>query len=120
MWAGVEVIIPVPLHKKRYKERGFNQAALMAKELAELKEIKFENTALIKIKNTIPQTSLMAGPRASNVKGAFTLKHKEKIKGKTVILVDDVYTTGATLKECSLTLLKGGVKEVKAVTVAQA
>lgn len=112
--------MPVPLHKQRYKERGFNQAALVAKELAKLKGIEFEKRALVKIKNTLPQTNLMAGPRASNVKGAFSIKHKEKIEGKTVMLVDDVYTTGSTLKECSLTLLAGGVKEVKAVTVAQA
>jgi len=113
-------MVPVPIHPKKLKERGFNQAEILAEELAKLKGIKLEKKALVKIKNTLPQTRLMAEERAANVKGTFQIKSKERIKGKIILLIDDVYTTGSTLRECSLTLLKGGAKEVRAVTVAQA
>ncbi len=113
-------MVPVPIHPKKHKERGFNQAEILAKELAKLKGIDLEKKALVKVKNTLPQTTLTSEERAANVKGVFQLKDKERIKGKIILLIDDVYTTGSTLRECSLTLLEGGAREVRAVTVAQA
>ena len=74
----------------------------------------------MKVKNIPPQTTLAAAERSSNVKGVFKVKSKEKIKGKTVLLVDDVFTTGATIKECSHELIKAGAKDVKVLTIAQA
>jgi competence protein ComFC len=120
IWWKVDVIIPVPLHPKRKKERGFNQAQIIAKELARIKGIELGDKLLLKVKNVPPQTSLRVEERAKNVSGAFLVTQKEKIKKKVVLLVDDVYTTGSTIRECSFALRKAGVKEVKALTVAQA
>jgi ComF family protein len=120
IWWKADVILPVPLHPKRLKKRGFNQAQVIAAELARIKGIKLEERALVKVKNVLPQTFLETEERKKNVSGAFRIVDKEKIKGKTVILVDDVYTTGSTVRECSMVLKKAGAKEVRVLTLAQA
>lgn len=120
LWSGVEAIVPVPLHPAREKKRGFNQAQVLAKRLSKIKNIKLLERRLVKVENIPPQTSLEADERARNVRGAFRMRKYEDLKGKIVLLIDDVYTTGSTLRECSLVLKKAGVKEVRAVTVAQA
>jgi len=120
LWWGLEGIIPVPLFPKKEKQRGFNQAFVIAKELAKRKNIELIKNQLIKVKNTAAQTSLKAAERHKNLKGAFEIIQNHTIKGKTVLLVDDVYTTGSTLQECSEALIKAGVLEVRALTVAQA
>jgi competence protein ComFC len=120
LWWGVEAVIPVPLHPRRKRARGFNQAGVLAKELSKLKGLPLENLVLRKMKNVLPQTSLEREERAKNVRGAYTVLQSRKIKGKTIVLVDDVYTTGSTLKECSRELLRAGAKEVRAITIAQA
>jgi len=120
LWWGVEAIVPVPLHPRRRRERGFNQAQVIAAELARLKGIDLVDDALVKVKNVPPQTSLQARERAHNIRGAFKIKKAEEIEGKTVLLLDDVYTTGSTLRECALALKKSGVKDVRALTIAQA
>ena len=120
LWWQVEGIVSVPLHPKRQKERGFNQAQDIARELARLKGIEVIENHLRKRKNVLPQTSLSRADRQKNVRGAFEVIKPEGIEGKVLLLVDDVYTTGATIKECSSVLLKAGAKEVKALTVAQA
>jgi ComF family protein len=120
IWWKADVIIPVPLHPKRQKKRGFNQAQVIAAELARIKGIKLEEGALVKVKNVLPQTFLEIEERGKNVSGAFRVVDKERIKGKIVILVDDVYTTGSTIKECSMVLKEAGSKEVRALTLAQA
>jgi len=118
-WRNVEVIIPVPLHRKRKKQRGFNQAQVIARELAKLRGIRLEE-ALVKTKNVPPQTLIDWEEREKNVSGAFQVADKEKIKGRCVLLLDDVFTTGATIRECSCALIKAGVREVRAMTLAQA
>lgn len=120
IWWKADVIIPVPLHPKRKKKRGFNQAQVIAAGLARFKGMKLEEGVLVKVKNVLPQTFLETEEREKNVSGAFSVVNKEKIKGKTVILVDDVYTTGATVRECSMVLKKAGAREVRALTLAQA
>lgn len=120
LWWGVEAIVPVPLHPKRKKQRGFNQAQIIAKELAKLKGIELVERSLVKVKNVPPQTSLKAEERKKNVRGAFQVVKNEWIKGRVVLLVDDVYTTGSTISECSAALRKAGAKEVRAITLAQA
>ena len=119
IWWNVDAIVPVPLHPKRKKERGFNQAQIIAKELARIKRIELGDQLLLKIKNVLPQTSLRVEEREESVSGAFAVAKGDKIKGKVVLLVDDVYTTGSTVRECSSVLRNAGVKEVKALTVAQ-
>jgi competence protein ComFC len=120
LWPGVEAIIPVPLHPARKRERGFNQSEVLARRLSKIKQIRLDKNRLVKVKNVPPQTSLEAKARGKNVRGAFRIKKAGELEGKIVLLVDDVYTTGSTIRECSSVLRKAGVKEVRAVTVAQA
>ena len=120
MWWGVDVMIPVPLHPKRKRQRGFNQAQLIAKELSRLKRIEIVEECLVKTKNTPPQTQLDEDQREKNVSEAFGINKGDQIREKVVLLVDDVYTTGATLRECSAVLKEAGAKEVRAITLAQA
>ena len=100
--------------------RGFNQAKIIAEKLARLRGIKLEDGVLAKVKNVPPQTLLEMDEREENVSGAFRVVDEDRIRGKTIILVDDVYTTGSTVKECSSVLRKAGAKEIRAITVAQA
>lgn len=120
LWWETDAIIPVPLHSEKEKERGYNQAKILAKELARRKQIPFIEDQLIKVRRTLPQTSLEAKERGKNLRGAFEIEDREKIEGKIVLLVDDVFTTGSTLQECSLVLRRAGALEVRALTVAQA
>lgn len=120
LWWGVEVIIPVPLHPARKKARGFNQSRVLARELGKLANIGIIEGVLVKSVNVPPQTTLTARERKKNIKGAFKVKDKAKIKDKTILLVDDVFTTGATIQECSTVLINAGAKEVRGVTGAQA
>jgi len=113
------ILIPVPLTKKKLKYRGFNQSAEIAKSLSEKTNLKTELNNLIKIKNTPSQTELSSEQRKENIKDAFVCKNPERIKNKKVFLIDDVYTTGATLEEASKTLKKAGAKEVWGVVVAR-
>lgn len=120
LWWNLNAVVPVPLHKKRKRERGFNQAYELAKYIAEAREIKVLDKVLIKKINVPPQTSLPAEQRKINNIGAYEVHNPHRIRGKVLLLVDDVYTTGATIKECSAVLMKSGAKEVRAVTLAQA
>jgi len=120
LWWGVEAIVPIPLHPKREKKRGFNQARILARELASLKSIELLEGQLVKVKNVPPQTSLEREEREKNVRGAYEVAKRKRIKGKILLLIDDVYTTGSTLRECSAVLREAGAKEVRALTLAQA
>lgn len=120
LWSGLEAIVPVPLHPAKERKRGFNQARLLARELAQRTGIPLVNKRLVKVRATPAQTSLEARDRGINLKGAFLVKKAAGLSGKIVLLVDDVCTTGSTLRECSRALRRAGVKEVRAVTVAQA
>ena len=116
----VDVMIPVPLHIRRLRERGFNQALLLVKELNRRIGIPYEERVLKKIKDTPVQIALKKRERKKNLTGAFQVKTQEAIQGKAVMLVDDVYTTGATVNECSRALLKAGAERVAVLTVARA
>ncbi|MCX7973499.1 MAG: ComF family protein [Candidatus Aminicenantes bacterium] len=120
LWEGLDLVVPVPLYPKRKKERGFNQAEELARHICRAKKIPLAPRALIKIKDNLPQASLEAKERRQNVKGVYELIQKDQIKDKTILLVDDVFTTGSTLNECSLILKKAGAREVRALTIAQA
>lgn len=120
LWSGIEAVVPVPLHPAKEKRRGFNQAALLAKALAGRMGLPVVNGHLIKTRPTAAQTSLQAGERETNLRGAFRVRKAAGLAGKVVLLVDDVYTTGSTLRECSRTLKRAGVEEVRAVTIARA
>ena len=101
-----DIILSVPMHKSKQSVRGYNQSALIAKELSNELDIKFEKNNLIKIKDTKTQSTLTKNQRKDNIKGAFLVKDKLKIKNKKIILVDDIYTTGNAVNECSKILKK--------------
>ena len=119
IWWGVDAVVPVPLHPKRKKYRGFNQAFVLAKIIAREKDKALITNCLVKAENRPPQTIVEAYEREKNIKEAFAVK-KANVKDKVILLVDDVYTTGATVKECCDTLLQAGAKEVRIITLAQA
>lgn len=115
-----KIIIPVPLHPKRLRWRGFNQAELLAKNIADYFELPLENYILIRKRNNIPQVEIKdRRERMENIKDAFGCVNTELIKGKTIILIDDVCTTSATLSECAKVLKKSGAQEVWGVVVAR-
>lgn len=109
----------VPLHADRVAERGFNQAGLLAEGLSRLSGTPV-CTSLTRVRNTPSQTDLSARQRRRNVADAFAVADPRGIKNSVVVLVDDVATTGATLRECARTLLRAGAREVRAITVARA
>ena len=113
------IIIPAPLSRERLRERGFNQALLLAEVASLITGIPIERNAVAKIKHTATQVSLKnRNKRLANPKGAFAITDPEKIKGMRIILIDDVYTTGATLNEIKRILTKTGAKEVIGFTLA--
>ena len=124
----INVILPVPLHIKRLMKRGFNQAHLLIRDWhlkakqneIDLQDCKIESDVLVRTTPTVAQTALSRSQRAINVRNAFILKSKEKIVNQNVLLVDDVYTTGATVNECAGVLLEHGAKRVDVLTLARA
>jgi ComF family protein len=117
--ANCDIICAVPLHKKRLKERKFNQAVLIAKNLS---KDKFIPDLLWRLVNTAAQVKLKKKEREKNLKKAFLVnkKYHKLIKGKKILLLDDVMTTGATVNNCAKTLKKFGAKEIIILTVAKA
>jgi ComF family protein len=115
-----DAIVPVPLHKSRLQQRGFNQALLLGKTLGKIHGKKVLPSILQRIRNTIPQVELDHRQRVKNVRGAFAVKNPQEIMDKRLLLVDDVLTTGATVNECARVLKKYGAREVLVLTLARA
>lgn len=114
------IIIPVPLHKRRFNWRGFNQALLLSQDLAVKFNLAIEDGLLIRKKNTKPQTKIKSlEERKQNIKGAFFCSQNDLLKNKNVIIIDDVCTTLATLNECALELKKAGAKNIWGLVVAR-
>lgn len=114
------IIIPVPLHSKRLRWRGFNQAELLAENLAKWFDLPIEKSVLVRTKNNIPQVEIKERrARLENIRDAFVCPENPELKNKTVILVDDVCTTAGTLSECAKVLKKSGAREVWGVVVAR-
>ena len=113
------LIMPVPLHPKRLRERGFNQSLVLAKAVRPLLDARLDFLSLRRVKYTQPQTGLKRDERRKNVKGAFGLAGLPDLKGRTVILVDDVATTGTTLNECARVLKKAGCEKVYCLVLAR-
>lgn len=112
------VLVPLPLHKKRERTRGFNQAELIARHFGRRIGLGVNTDILRKMKPTVPQVELLSHERKENVKDAFSVFYPEKIREKTVILIDDVKTTGATIEEAARMLKKAGARRIWAVTFA--
>ena len=117
---GDYVLVPVPLEKRKLKWRGFNQSEEIGKEISKFLNIPLINDILFKIKETLPQVELSEKEREENIKGVFIIRNRKKISGKKILLVDDVYTTGSTMKECAQLLKKAGAKEVIGIVIARA
>lgn len=113
------VLVPVPLHKRRQSVRGFNQAELLARRLAKLLGLRADSHALLRIKETSAQPGLGKAERLSNLTGAFR-GERRRVDNLTVVLVDDVCTSGATLTEAARAILSSGASDVLALTVAHA
>jgi ComF family protein len=112
---GADGVVPVPLHRSRERRRGFNQARELARHLGlPLRDV------LVRTRRTETQADLPAGKRHGNVRGAFALRPDGQIAGLTVVLIDDVSTTGATLSACAAVLRAAGAAEVRALTAARA
>ena len=116
----VDLIVPVPLHPKRLRWRGFNQSVLLARQVSRAYDLPMDPFIVVRHKETTPQTQLSEAERRRNVRGAFSLRSGKTLHGKTLLLVDDVYTSGATVNECSRVLKQGGAKEVHVLTLARA
>jgi ComF family protein len=114
------LVVPVPLHPSRLVERGYNQAALLARPLAGILGIPFAARALARTMATARQTDLTRDARRANVLHAFTANEPSRLEGESVLLVDDVETTGATLAACRAALLSGGAEAVHTVVMARA
>ena len=116
----VDTIVPVPLHKKRLQQRGFNQALVLARKFFPQDLKKIAPLALERRAFTQPQTGLNKADRNRNVKNAFAVRQPGSIQNKKVLLVDDVYTTGATVNECARILIRSSAREVHVLTLARA
>ena len=113
------LVVPIPLSARRRRERGFNQAELIAREMAATGTFELQTSMLEKCKETKPQATIKnRAERFKNVAGCFKISSPEKIVERNIILVDDIYTTGGTMTEARATLKKAGAREVLCVTVA--
>jgi len=124
----IDIVLPVPLHIKRFRMRGFNQAYLLIRNWQMLAgknpyrpaDIQIERNLLVRAVATAPQSSLGRAGRTVNIKNAFDLNDPDKVKDRRILLIDDVYTTGATVNECARLLLNGGARSVDVLTLARA
>jgi len=114
----VDFIIPIPLYHLKKVERGYNQAMYIAKGLGKASKIKTKANAVKRVKNTLSQTKLNNDQRKGNMLGAFKVKDSKSIKGKNIIIVDDVITTGTTVLELAKVLKKNGANKVFSLSVA--
>jgi len=114
-----DLVVPVPLHPARLVQRGYNQAALLARPVARALGARFEPRALARLRDTAQQANLDRAARSENVARAFAVPTPARVRGRRVLLVDDVSTTGATLRACASALEEAGAGEVVAAVVAR-
>jgi ComF family protein len=115
----IDMIVPVPLHTKRLAERGYNQAQLLAEVVASVSGIRCEPSALERVRETQSQVTVSGAERLVNIKGAF-VANEQIVDGQSVLIIDDVYTTGSTLSACGEALISAGASAVYGLTVTAA
>lgn len=114
---GIDLIIPIPLHRKKERKRGYNQAWVLASKLGEMTGIPAENRGLLRVRQTVPQKELSDRQRKKNLRGAFQTARGWRPEGN-ILVVDDIYTTGATLDEAARILLEAGAQKVFFLTIS--
>ncbi|MDD3364548.1 MAG: ComF family protein [Syntrophomonas sp.] len=114
----IDIIVPVPISHKGLQKRGFNQTELLARQISKELGVKMDSTVIHRVKETPSQTELSREEREKNLLCAFEVTDKKKVSNKSVLLVDDVYTTGSTGRECTRTLLGAGAVRVCIITWA--
>ena len=114
-----DTIVPVPISKKRKKKRGYNQSELLAKEIAYNTNLVLEKESLYKIKDIVEQSKLNKENRLKNIQGVYELVNREKLNKKKILLIDDIYTTGSTVNECSKVLREAKPKKIGVLTLAK-
>jgi len=115
----IDCVLPVPLHLYRLIQRGYNQSEMLAKYVGKYANLPLYKNVLVRNRFTKSQSNFNARGRVGNIKGAFSVKDVECIKGKNILLIDDVYTTGATVEECAKILKRAGAKKVYVATGAR-
>ncbi len=114
----VDLVVPIPLYRKKKLDRGFNQAELLTKYIAKELNFKMSNNNLVRIRRTSTQNKLSKLARRKNVLNAFKIRNEEAFEKKRILLIDDILTTGATVDECSKLILRSGAQKVYVATVA--
>ena len=114
-----DIMMPVPISKKRMKQRGYNQSSLIAENLAKMLDLEYTEKVLIKTKDNKPQSEMDQEARRTNVKDVYKVKNQEKIYNKKVLIVDDIFTTGNTVNECSRVLKENLASGVGVFTIAK-
>ena len=114
-----DIIIPVPISKRRDKQRGYNQSELIAKEIGKFTKINVLQNCIIKDKDIIAQSKLNKEQRQNNIKNAYKIRKEEIINNKNILIIDDIYTTGSTVNECSRILRKANPKNIGILTIAK-
>lgn len=117
-YAGIDLVIPVPLHQKKERLRGYNQSKYIADGVAEALQISVSTNHLLRDKSTESQTKKARYTRYENMQAVFNINNPQDLKGKHILLVDDVITTGATLEACGTSLLNSGVQKLSIAAVA--
>ncbi len=114
----LDAVVPVPVSQEGLKTRGFNQSELLAAKIARIIKVSFEPAVLIRVKATPPQRELSRELREQNLRHAFAVGDHSRVRGKNILLVDDVYTTGSTVRECTRTLYEAGALKVSVIVWA--
>ena len=117
---GVDLVVPVPLHPRRERERGFNQSLLLARRISRVCKAPVRADLLVRTAATRPQAELAADARRANVRDAFALRRPKEVSGRRVVVVDDIFTTGSTASACARCLKEGGAMSVGVLTVTRA
>ena len=114
-----DIIMPIPISKKRMKKRGYNQSEIIAKNIAKMFNMEYKENVLVKRKDNNPQSEMGQDKRKSNVKGVYIIKNNEKINQKKILLIDDIFTTGNTVNECAKILIENSANNVGIFTIAK-
>jgi len=116
----IDIVIPVPLHKAKQRERGFNQAEILAHAICAQHNLVLDTSTLTRMRNTSRQADLTAAERTENLDGAFTVQDPSTVAGKNILIIDDIFTTGSTIEACRAALLVCGARRIFSYSLAYA